>query len=299
MLYDTETSHKNEAGSSHAKTSPENSNIIRSRARTNTAHETLELIASDTILQIKRKQFSWRNFGSGNPLNFRGVPYEGINRIVLWSSMQKMGFSSPHWYTFNRIKQMGGYLLEGSKSTRIMYYARCRKIPGLESGGFCIKWVCLFNAEQTRDIFTTEQKPTATTHTQREVQNFVVTMFNKLAKSEPDFKRAHVAMYNTGTGALLQKHRRDCGNLLRGMISWVFARIKSERADSRTQSTDAECEYTVDIAVSFVLSDYGFLRSDIREEFGSNGINEYEPDSRSIFNYAREAGKVLRYLKRI
>jgi antirestriction protein ArdC len=42
------------------------------------------------------------------PLRFNGIPYNGINAIMLWSAAVAKGYSCPHWLTFKQALDLGG-----------------------------------------------------------------------------------------------------------------------------------------------------------------------------------------------
>ncbi|SGZ09430.1 ArdC family protein [Moritella viscosa] len=57
------------------------------------------------------------------PLNFKTQNhYSGINILLLWSETVDKGYSSPYWLTFNQVKEMGGNVIKGNKSTQLVFY---------------------------------------------------------------------------------------------------------------------------------------------------------------------------------
>jgi antirestriction protein ArdC len=53
------------------------------------------------------------------PLRITGEPYRGINVLVLWMAAQANGYTSPYWISFNRAKELGGFVRKGEHSTLI------------------------------------------------------------------------------------------------------------------------------------------------------------------------------------
>ena len=61
------------------------------------------------------------------PLRFNGVPYQGINVIMLWSAAVAAGFAAPIWMTFRQAKEMGAHVRKGEKGNLIVYADRIRR----------------------------------------------------------------------------------------------------------------------------------------------------------------------------
>lgn len=76
------------------------------------------------------------------PLRFNGVPYQGINVIMLWSEAMAKGYAAPIWMTFRQAKELGGHVRKGEKGSLVVYADRIRKTEIDEATG----------DEQERDI---------------------------------------------------------------------------------------------------------------------------------------------------
>ncbi len=57
------------------------------------------------------------------PLRSNGVPYKGINILMLWASAEEAGFVSPFWLTFQQAKELGGHVKKGEKGSPVVYAA--------------------------------------------------------------------------------------------------------------------------------------------------------------------------------
>lgn len=55
------------------------------------------------------------------PLRHNGIPYAGINVVMLWSSAVAQGFAAPIWMTFRQAKQLGGFVKKGEKGSLVVY----------------------------------------------------------------------------------------------------------------------------------------------------------------------------------
>lgn len=110
------------------------------------------------------------------PLRHNGIPYKGINVIMLWSASVVKGYACPLWLTFKQALELGGHVKKG-ETGEIVVYADCiirsetdakgeeaeRKIPFL-------KGYTVFNAEQCEGLpalYTAKAEPPALTPLQR------------------------------------------------------------------------------------------------------------------------------------
>ena len=61
------------------------------------------------------------------PLRFNGVPYQGINVLMLWGEAVAKGFSAPIWMTFKQARELGGFVRKGEHGSLVVYADRIRK----------------------------------------------------------------------------------------------------------------------------------------------------------------------------
>lgn len=84
-----------------------------------------------------------------------GNPYRGINQLLLMVAAMKNNFHSKWWATFNQIKQQGGSVLKGSKSTTVVLYRPVERTKVNDAGKevddsfFVMRSFKVFNADQT------------------------------------------------------------------------------------------------------------------------------------------------------
>ena len=90
-----------------------------------------------------------------NGLTRRG--YSGINILLLWSSLEERGFTSPYWVTFKQSIAVGGSVRQGEKGTHVYFADKfvpqkektCAAETGDEPNAIAfLKRYTVFNAEQ-------------------------------------------------------------------------------------------------------------------------------------------------------
>ena len=66
------------------------------------------------------------------PLRFNGIPYRGINVLMLWASAMNQNFATPIWMTFNQAKDLKANVRKGSKGSLVVYADRMTKTETAE-----------------------------------------------------------------------------------------------------------------------------------------------------------------------
>ena len=55
------------------------------------------------------------------PLRANGIPYRGINVVMLWSAAMEQGYASPVWITFKQAQEVGAHVRKGEKGSLVVY----------------------------------------------------------------------------------------------------------------------------------------------------------------------------------
>lgn len=76
------------------------------------------------------------------PLRHNGVPYQGINVVMLWAAAVAQGFAAPIWITFKQAQQLGAHVRRGEKGNLVVYASTVIRTETDEETG----------EEQERDI---------------------------------------------------------------------------------------------------------------------------------------------------
>lgn len=61
------------------------------------------------------------------PLRHNGLPYSGMNVLLLWSEALARGFSAPIWMTFKQAIELGGAVRKGESGTMVVFASRFTK----------------------------------------------------------------------------------------------------------------------------------------------------------------------------
>ena len=89
------------------------------------------------------------------PLRGNGIPYQGINILMLWGAAMEKGYSAPIWMTFKQALALGGAVRKGEHGSLVVYASTFSRTEADESTGEeserdipFLKGYTVFNAEQ-------------------------------------------------------------------------------------------------------------------------------------------------------
>jgi antirestriction protein ArdC len=88
------------------------------------------------------------------PLRHNGVPYRGINILILWGEALEKGYASPTWMTFKQAAELGAHVRKGEHGSTVVYADRFTKTETDGNGNDVerqvpfLKAYTVFNADQ-------------------------------------------------------------------------------------------------------------------------------------------------------
>lgn len=104
------------------------------------------------------------------PLRANGIPYRGINVLMLWAAATARGYAAPLWLTYKQAQELGGQVRKGEKGSLVVYASTLTRTEQDEATGEDLereipfmKGYTVFNAEQVDDLpahFYAVQQPT-------------------------------------------------------------------------------------------------------------------------------------------
>lgn len=91
------------------------------------------------------------------PLRFNGVPYTGINTLMLWVSANNKGFTNDTWMTFLQAHELGGHIRKGEHGTPVVYADKIKKTEHTDDGDVeklipFLKQYTVFNVNQIENL---------------------------------------------------------------------------------------------------------------------------------------------------
>lgn len=100
----------------------------------------------------------WQSGQTGNmpalPLRSNGVPYRGVNILLLWGDAMDKGFTSSTWMTFKQAQALGTHVRKGERGSTVVYADRTSRTEIDDQGEETertfsfMKAYTVFNADQ-------------------------------------------------------------------------------------------------------------------------------------------------------
>ncbi|KIC32111.1 ArdC family protein [Leisingera sp. ANG-S5] len=123
-------------------------------------------VTDKIIADLERGELSWlKPWSSGNlegkitkPLRHNGVPYNGINILMLWGAAVEAGYLSPFWMTFKQAKELGAHVKKGERGNLVVYANTITKTEEQDDGSEeehkipFMKGYSVFNVEQIEGL---------------------------------------------------------------------------------------------------------------------------------------------------
>jgi len=141
-------------------------------------------ITGKTIADLKQGIRPWHRPWSADhaagritrPLRSNGIPYKGINVVMLWAAAETKGYACPLWLTFKQALELGGHVRKGEAGELVVYANRITRTETDAKGEETereipfMKGYTVFNAEQCDGLpahYYAKAEPPALTPMQR------------------------------------------------------------------------------------------------------------------------------------
>jgi antirestriction protein ArdC len=247
------------------------------------------------------------------PLRGNGVPYQGINVLMLWGAAVERGYAAPIWMTFKQALELGGCVHKGEKGSQVVYASTfSRTETDGESGDESerdipfLKGYTVFNVEQIDGLpahFNAPAEP----------------------RLDPVQRIAHVEQFFSATGATVRHGGNQAyysvasdvvqmpffetfkdaesyyATLAHELTHWTRHPSRLDRSFGRKRFGDegyAMEELVAELGAAFLFADLG-LTPGPREDHAAyigNWLNVLKNDKRAIFTAASHAQRAADFL---
>ena len=69
------------------------------------------------------RHIQWVRTGHGLPCHHQtGIPYQGVNVLLLWAEAMRQGYVASRWLTYKQATAMGGQVRKGEKSVQCVFF---------------------------------------------------------------------------------------------------------------------------------------------------------------------------------
>ena len=248
------------------------------------------------------------------PLRHNGMPYQGINVVLLWSEAVGRGFTSPIWMTFKQSLELGGHVRKGESGTMVVYANKITKTETDEHGDEVERAIPFLRAYT---VFCVDQ-----------IENLPDHYYGRPAPSiAPAQRLAQVDAFFANTGATI-RHGGDkaffapsldliqmppfesfrdaesyAATLAHESVHWTAPTHRANRDLSRyakDRSERAREELVAELGACFLCADLGIVpelepRAD-HASYLASWLDVLANDKRFIFSAAAHAQRAVTYL---
>jgi antirestriction protein ArdC len=247
------------------------------------------------------------------PLRANGIPYQGINVLVLWSESVVKGYSAPIWMTFRQALELNAHVRKGERGSMVVYASTfTRSGTDQETGEETeqavpfLKSYTVFNVEQIEGL-------PAHFHAVAEPRLDPVQRIDRaeafFASTKADIRHGgNRAYYNIGSDFVQMppfEAFRDAesyyASLVHECTHWTRAKSRLDRDLGRKRWGDAGYameELVAELGSAFLCADLD-LTPEIRDDHAAyiaSWLEVLKNDKRAIFSAAAHAQKAADYL---
>jgi antirestriction protein ArdC len=93
------------------------------------------------------------------PLRANGIPYRGINVVMLWSAAMAKGYAAPQWMTFKQALELNAHVRKGEQGSLVVYASKFTRTETDDGTGEeserdipFMKGYTVFNVEQIEGL---------------------------------------------------------------------------------------------------------------------------------------------------
>jgi antirestriction protein ArdC len=247
------------------------------------------------------------------PLRANGVPYQGINVLMLWSEAIEKGYATPIWMTFKQALELNAHVRKGEHGSFVVYADKIIRTETDAATGDeaeraipFMKGYTVFNAEQIEGLpehyYT---KPTPRTETVQRIE-----------RAESFFAATGATIRHGGTMALYSVTHdhvqmppidafRDAesyyATLAHETTHWTRHPSRLDRDFGRRRYGDegyAMEELVAELGSAFLSADLD-LTPEVREDHAAyiaSWIKVLKDDKRAIFSAASQAQRAANFL---
>lgn len=247
------------------------------------------------------------------PLRANGIPYRGINILLLWDSAIMHGFTAPLWMTYKQAQELGGQVRKGEKGSLVVYANTITRTEQDEATGEDVereipfmKGYTVFNAEQVDGLpahFYASQQPE-------------LDPLARIARAEAFFaatgaeihEGGNRACYNVTTDRVQMppfvsfiEPEAYYATLAHEMTHWTKHPKRLDRDFGRKRFGDegyAMEELVAELGAAFVCADLALTPAprDEHASYIASWLKALKDDKRAIFSAAAHAQRAADYL---
>jgi len=247
------------------------------------------------------------------PLRHNGIPYKGINVIMLWSAATVKGYACPLWLTFKQALELGGNVKKGETGELVVYANSITRTETDQKGDEIereipfLKGYTVFNVEQCENLpahYYATAEPPALTPLQRieAVDRFFAATGAEIRTGGTRAFYAEGADYvQMPPFETFRDAESQAATLAHELTHWTKHAKRLARDMGRVKWGDegyAREELVAELGSAFLCADLG-ITPEVREDHAAyigSWLKVLKDDKRLIFSAASQAQRATDYL---
>jgi antirestriction protein ArdC len=251
------------------------------------------------------------------PLRHNGLPYSGINVLVLWVEAEGKGYSAPLWMTFKQAQELGGNVRKGEQGSSVVYANTLTKTEHNDETDEDEEHKIPFMKGYT--VFNVEQIDNLPAHYYATAQAPQIDPAQRIAHAEQFLANTGAAIVHRGNRAFYSPDQDRVtlppfeffkdpesyyGTRLHETTHWTRHPTRLNRDFGRKKWGDegyAMEELVAELGSAFLSADLG-LTPEVREDHAAyiaNWLTVLKGDKRAIFSAAAHAQRAAEFLHKL
>lgn len=246
------------------------------------------------------------------PQRHNGLPYAGINILMLWGAALEHGFASPTWMTFRQAKELGAHVRKGETGSPVVYANTITRTEEGDDGEETehtipfMKAYTVFNVEQIEGLpahyhSKPEPRPDGPARIERAESYFAATGGTVLhggteASYSVALDRIRMPFFEAFRDA--ESYYATLGH---EFVHWTRHPVRLDRDFGRKRWGDegyAREELVAELGSAFLCADLG-LTPEVRDDHAAyigSWLKVLKHDKRAIFSAAAHAQRAVDFL---
>lgn len=247
------------------------------------------------------------------PLRHNGIPYQGMNILLLWGEALEKGYTAPIWITFKQAHELGGHVRKGEKGSLVVYANKLTRTETDDKGEEVEKQIPFMKGYA---VFNVEQVDGLPAHYYGKPEN-LLPLPERLDHAERFIVNTGVTVRHGGNSAyysptkdLVQmppfeafKDRESYyATILHELIHATSHKSRLDRSFNAKRFGDhgyAREELVAELGAAFLSADLGII-PEIRDDHAAylaHWLKVLQEDKRAIFSAAAHAQRAADYLQ--
>jgi antirestriction protein ArdC len=247
------------------------------------------------------------------PLRHNGIPYQGMNILLLWGEALEKGYSAPIWITFKQAQELGGHLRKGEHGSLVVYANKVTRTETDDKGEEVERQIPFMKGYT---VFNVEQIEGLPAHYYGKPEN-PLPLAERLDHAERFIANTGITVQHGGNSAyyapvkdLVQmppfeafKDRESYyATILHELIHATSHKSRLDRSFNAKRFGDngyAREELVAELGAAFLSADLG-ITPEIREDHAAylaHWLKALKEDSRAIFSAAAHAQRAADFLQ--